>query len=77
MSETDRRNAAARKKSPCVRNCCLDEQDVCLGCGRTLTEITQWTRFSAEEIESVLSSAQQRLQSRSATGTGDSTSNKA
>jgi predicted Fe-S protein YdhL (DUF1289 family) len=28
--------------SPCVRNCCLDEQDVCLGCGRTLDEIVLW-----------------------------------
>ena len=28
--------------SPCTRNCCLNEQDVCLGCFRTLTEITGW-----------------------------------
>ncbi len=30
-------------ESPCVRNCCLNEYDVCLGCFRTLTEIKQWT----------------------------------
>lgn len=28
--------------SPCVRNCCLDERDVCLGCGRRLQEILAW-----------------------------------
>ncbi len=30
-------------KSPCVRNCCLDSDDICLGCFRSMTEITQWT----------------------------------
>lgn len=29
-------------ESPCVRNCCLGEDDVCLGCGRSITEITGW-----------------------------------
>ena len=29
--------------SPCVRNCCLDERDVCLGCGRSLDEIRVWS----------------------------------
>jgi predicted Fe-S protein YdhL (DUF1289 family) len=28
--------------SPCVRNCCLDKWDVCLGCGRTVAEIIRW-----------------------------------
>ncbi|MFY8123363.1 MAG: DUF1289 domain-containing protein, partial [Silanimonas sp.] len=28
--------------SPCVRHCCLDEADECLGCGRTLEEIKAW-----------------------------------
>ncbi|MEB5521801.1 DUF1289 domain-containing protein, partial [Vibrio cholerae] len=22
-------------KSPCVRHCCLDDKDICIGCGRT------------------------------------------
>ena len=29
-------------KSPCIRNCCLDENDICLGCFRSVTEIKQW-----------------------------------
>ncbi|MFT5717259.1 MAG: putative Fe-S protein YdhL (DUF1289 family) [Oleiphilaceae bacterium] len=28
--------------SPCIRNCCLNEQDICLGCFRSLDEIRQW-----------------------------------
>ncbi|MEC5385384.1 DUF1289 domain-containing protein [Uliginosibacterium sp. H3] len=28
--------------SPCIRICCLDEHDVCLGCFRTLDEIRGW-----------------------------------
>ncbi len=28
--------------SPCIRNCCLDKQDICLGCFRSLQEITGW-----------------------------------
>ncbi len=34
--------------SPCVRNCCLDEKDICLGCFRSLTEIMQWTQVDEE-----------------------------
>ena len=28
--------------SPCIRHCCLDERDVCLGCFRSLAEIIAW-----------------------------------
>ena len=28
--------------SPCVRNCCLDEENVCMGCYRTMSEICAW-----------------------------------
>jgi len=28
--------------SPCVRNCCLDDNDACFGCFRTLAEIKEW-----------------------------------
>lgn len=35
-------NVHKRVDSPCVGNCCLDENDVCLGCYRTLEEIKCW-----------------------------------
>jgi len=33
----------AKVESPCIRNCCLDSNDICMGCFRSLAEITQWT----------------------------------
>jgi len=29
--------------SPCVRKCCLNEDDICLGCYRHLEEIKRWS----------------------------------
>lgn len=29
-------------QSPCIRNCCLDNEDVCMGCFRHIEEIKQW-----------------------------------
>jgi len=29
-------------ESPCVSQCCLDEDDVCMGCFRHIEEITGW-----------------------------------
>ncbi|MEI8647961.1 DUF1289 domain-containing protein [Paraglaciecola sp. Hal342] len=33
--------------SPCVRNCCLDQQDMCVGCFRMLDEIVGWGTASS------------------------------
>lgn len=30
--------------SPCVRQCCLNEQDICMGCFRSLAEIVAWSQ---------------------------------
>lgn len=41
--------------SPCVRDCCLDPQsDTCVGCFRTLQEITGWHTADAAEREQIL-----------------------
>jgi len=50
--------------SPCVRNCCLDEADVCMGCGRQLQEILGWHAASGEEREAILAVAKTRLAER-------------
>jgi predicted Fe-S protein YdhL (DUF1289 family) len=44
-----------------VRNCCLDEQDVCLGCGRELQEILRWQSASSEERATIRAAAKLRL----------------
>lgn len=35
-------------ESPCVGQCCLNEQDICLGCYRSLDEITSWALVDEE-----------------------------
>jgi len=50
--------------SPCVRNCCLDEHDVCLGCFRTLAEITQWHAATADEQRTILARCRERAAER-------------
>ena len=40
--------------SPCVRNCCLDKQDVCPGCGRTVEEVIRWGDADDAEKQQIL-----------------------
>ena len=40
--------------SPCVRNCCLDEGDVCLGCFRHVDEIMQWREMTEYQKQAVI-----------------------
>jgi predicted Fe-S protein YdhL (DUF1289 family) len=51
-------------ESPCVRDCCLDEADVCMGCGRELQEILRWHKASREEREAILVAAKARVAER-------------
>ena len=46
--------------SPCVRNCCLDDADICLGCARSLQEITRWGAASNADKLVILAAAQER-----------------
>lgn len=41
-------------ESPCNRQCCLDENDYCVGCFRRLDEITNWTRMTNEQQLTVI-----------------------
>ncbi|MBQ4852633.1 DUF1289 domain-containing protein [Pseudoalteromonas sp. MMG012] len=45
---------------PCVRRCCLDNNDVCIGCYRTLQEILDWHELSTEQKHSVIQQCNQR-----------------
>jgi predicted Fe-S protein YdhL (DUF1289 family) len=46
--------------SPCVRNCCLDGDDICMGCYRTLREICDWHSASTEEKRGILARCDER-----------------
>ncbi|GHX16227.1 hypothetical protein VCSRO156_3477 [Vibrio cholerae] len=51
-------------KSPCVRHCCLDDKDICIGCGRTLDEICRWCSATNSEKQEILINSLARVQSR-------------
>lgn len=47
--------------SPCVRLCTLNDQDECLGCGRTLADICGWSAMSEPERQQCLLRSRQTL----------------
>lgn len=52
--------------SPCVRNCCLDDSDICLGCYRSITEITGWSGADHFQRNEILARCRQRREQREA-----------
>ncbi|AYC34795.1 DUF1289 domain-containing protein [Pseudomonas cavernae] len=50
--------------SPCRRQCCLERQDICLGCGRSLAEIREWSAADNERRRQICRLAQARLGQR-------------
>jgi predicted Fe-S protein YdhL (DUF1289 family) len=47
--------------SPCKKICKLNDQNICIGCGRTLEDITKWTRLSELERNERTERANQRM----------------
>ena len=47
-------------RSPCVSICALDDDDICLGCQRTVSEITGWSRMDNTERRAVLELCHER-----------------
>ncbi len=47
-------------QSPCVRNCCLDDNDICVGCFRHLDEIVGWRDSSIDQKNKILALCQER-----------------
>ncbi|ETI62326.1 DUF1289 domain-containing protein [Marinomonas profundimaris] len=41
-------------KSPCIRHCCLDADDVCVGCYRTIQEIMDWHKSTESQKHDIL-----------------------
>jgi predicted Fe-S protein YdhL (DUF1289 family) len=60
-SRTDSMNAIVNSTpSPCVRNCCLDDELTCLGCFRSLDEIREWGVVDGDRRRVILQNAEQR-----------------
>ena len=48
-------------KSPCISVCVLDENDICHGCYRSGSEITDWFMADNEEKRKTIERAQERM----------------
>ncbi|BCP53287.1 hypothetical protein K32_19040 [Kaistia sp. 32K] len=49
--------------TPCISICVLDpETERCEGCGRTLDEISNWSRMTEDERRSVMNALPARLE---------------
>lgn len=46
--------------SPCICNCCLNEKDICLGCFRSLDEITEWSQALDSRKEAIIVNSELR-----------------
>lgn len=58
-------NAPSEPANPCIRNCCLDANEVCLGCHRTLKEILDWHRYTPAEKQALLVTLAERRNAHS------------
>ena len=54
-------------ESPCVNICTLDARSgLCLGCGRTIDEISSWSRMSGADRSRVMAELPGRIDARKA-----------
>lgn len=51
-------------KSPCISVCALDEDDICMGCYRSLREIGEWSEMSNARRREVIVLANERCKAR-------------
>jgi predicted Fe-S protein YdhL (DUF1289 family) len=57
-------------QSPCIRNCCLDDDLTCLGCFRSLDEIKEWGVVDNHRRRIILQNAKQRREAYQMSGEG-------
>ena len=48
--------------SPCRDVCQLDTQGICIGCGRSIAEITEWTRADNARRLEIRAAARARIE---------------
>ncbi len=60
LDKQDKQDTQEDVESPCVRNCCLDENDICLGCFRSYDEILQWYQATVSEKQAILERSSER-----------------
>ncbi|EAQ66990.1 hypothetical protein MED121_13720 [Marinomonas sp. MED121] len=62
MSDLKGINIEPEIKSPCMSLCCLDEQDICIGCHRSVKEITGWSRMDHQAKKETMQKVAEREQ---------------
>ena len=50
--------------SPCVHVCALDDEDICIGCQRSVAEITRWSLMENSERREVLMQCHERAKAK-------------
>ena len=55
MSDTE-----SPAQSPCIGNCCLDDDLTCLGCFRSLEEVKEWAVVDEHRRRIILQNAKER-----------------
>jgi predicted Fe-S protein YdhL (DUF1289 family) len=53
-------NSETKVYSPCLGVCVLDEDELCIGCFRLLSEITWWDTFENEEKKMIILACKDR-----------------
>lgn len=64
MSENEKPAIEKPIRTPCINVCTLDDDDVCVGCYRTIDEITGWTAMDREQRLECLRRCNSRSQNR-------------
>jgi predicted Fe-S protein YdhL (DUF1289 family) len=54
--------------SPCTRLCTLDREGFCIGCRRSIDEISRWSSMSAAQRQRVLETVEQRRRAQAGHG---------
>ncbi|MBJ7554547.1 DUF1289 domain-containing protein [Marinomonas spartinae] len=49
-------------QTPCVRQCCLNDKDICIGCHRSLQDILDWHTVDDTNRRRILERAENRKQ---------------
>jgi uncharacterized protein len=71
MVDATMKDAAALKdavQSPCIDICRLDAQGLCIGCRRTIGEISEWSRATDARRRQILSELKIRAARNTQTG---------
>lgn len=47
-------------KSPCIKVCSLNSESICIGCFRSIDEISNWSKLTNEEKSVILKNIDQK-----------------